>query len=184
MRGRNVLASASFGAPGTRPKAPPRFQIWRPGENRGDFGVTILTPEAADRVIAAYLARGNLLPIDIEHGTNPRANPNYDPAKPPPGGGYLALQRVDTDRGPAIWADPVRWSDYARAQIEGGERCYISPDWDNDPETKQPLRINKVSLVMNPGTYGMPLLASRDAAAPAFTRVVVRDPRFPNISIL
>jgi phage I-like protein len=182
MKGINLVASAALELPTDGPRrAPTAFPIWRPGPNRGDFGVTNVTPRAARRVLAAYQARGNFLAIDIEHNTNRKANPKYDPSNPPRGGGYLAIALRETLEGLWVWADPVRWSDYARAQIEGGERCYISPDWDNDPTTGEPIEIKRVSLVMEPGTYGIPLLASRAACAPA--RPITLLPRIDRIRL-
>lgn len=156
----HASAAAGIRLAGAR-VAPSRFRIWRAGDNPGDYGSCRFTARAAVAVMAAYEARGgNLLPIDIEHNTNPKANPDLDPSDPPRTGGYAGLRLVETAEGPELWADPVRWSDFARAQIEGGERGYISPDWALDADTREPLRLNKVSLVMEPATYGINLLAS------------------------
>lgn len=138
-------------------KAPESIVLWTPGLVRGDFPTNIWDGEAARAVMAAYTERGNPIPIDIEHGTNPTANPQYDPAKPPPGGGYSGLE---LDASGALVLRPIRWSDYARAEIESGSRCAVSPDWDYDPATGRPTRLKKVSLVQNPGTYGIGLVAS------------------------
>lgn len=162
----HLRASAGSGIRLASPRvAPLSFRIWRAGDNPGDYGSCRFTARAAASVMAAYEARGgNLLPIDIEHNTNPKANPALDPSAPPRTGGYTGLRLVDTDAGPELWADPVRWSDFARAQIEGGERGYISPDWALDGDTREPIRLNKISLVMEPATYGINLLASASAA--------------------
>ncbi|KYG11418.1 hypothetical protein BE21_57550 [Sorangium cellulosum] len=173
MRTKGVNITAAAGGleiPNGPIKAPERFRLWKAGSNPGDYGDSILTDAAADRVIAEYLRRGNPIAIDIEHNTNPQRNPDYDPANPPRTGGYLALEKVQTPDGPEIWCSSVRWSDYARQQIESGERCCISPDWDIDPETREPLRLHKVSLVLEPGTWGIGLLASK-AARPTEKRM-------------
>lgn len=146
-----------------RGKAPERIRIWRAGSNPGDYGACNLTPAAAAAVMADFTARGNAGAIDVEHGTNRQANPDYDPATPPPGGGYYVLDVVDTADGPELWAS-VRWSDYAVSQIESGERCYVSPDWLMSQDTREPSRLNKLSLVQEPGTYGINMLASRASA--------------------
>jgi hypothetical protein len=109
--------------------------------------------------MADFTARGNAGAIDVEHATNPQANPSYDPSLPPPGGGYYVLDLVDGE----LWA-AVRWSDYAIAQIESGSRCYVSPDWLMSSDTREPTRLNKLSLVQEPGTYGINMLASRATA--------------------
>jgi phage I-like protein len=140
--------------------APTRVRMWEPGQIVGDFGVNVWDAAAGAEVIAAYEARGNPVPIDIEHNTNKKANPGYDPNRPPVGGGYLLLK---LDSAGALWLDPIRWSDYARREIESGSRDAVSPDWDFDPVSGRPVRLNKVSLVQNPGTYGIGLLASARA---------------------
>ena len=146
-----------------RGKAPERFRIWRAGANVGDYGACNFTPAAAAAVMADFTARGNAGAIDVEHATNPKANPSYDPASPPPGGGYYVLDLVDSDDGPELWAS-VRWSDYVVAQIESGQRCYVSPDWLMSTDTREPSKLNKLSLVQEPGTFGINMLASRASA--------------------
>jgi hypothetical protein len=109
--------------------------------------------------------------IDIEHGLNPTANPKYDPNHPPITGGYFDLELGGSPDAPELWIKP-RWSDCGREapvpgmvccathQITSGQREYLSPDWDLDPETREPIRLNRVSLVGEPGTYGISMLAS------------------------
>jgi hypothetical protein len=142
-------------------KAPERVCLWEPGLVRGDFGENVWDAVAAEEVMQNFFARGNPLPIDVEHGTNPKANPKLDLNNPPKGGGY-ALLEVDA-RG-ALWAVDIAWSDYARAEIESGSRRAISPDWQYDPTSKRPVRLNKISLVQNPGTHGIGLMASASGA--------------------
>ena len=141
-------------------KAPASVLLWEPGLVVGDFGENVWDAKAAADVMANYVARGNPVPIDVEHNSNPEANPKLDPNNPPKGGGY-ALLKLDS-RG-ALWCDPIRWSDYARSEIESGSRNAISPDWDYDPATKRPVRLKRVSLVQNPGTYSIGLMASARA---------------------
>lgn len=172
MTRRNLTASIRLTA--SVGPAPARFRIWRAGSNPGDYGDLEFTPSAAARVMAAYEQRGNALIMDIEHALNPQVNPTLDPADPPPTAGYLALELVDTEAGPELWGVP-RWSDCgrdapvpdevccARHQIESGQRCYVSPDWQIDMETREPIALNRVSLVAEPATWGVNLLASRAA---------------------
>lgn len=158
--------------------APPtRFRIWRAGNNPGDFGDNVLTASAAAAVVAEYKRRGHALAIDYQHATNVRENPDYDPAAPPPMAGYAEIRVVQTGAGVELWADPVRWSDCQRPhaapgavccgkhQIVTGQRAYISPDWNLDPGTREPLSINRLSLVAEPGTYGINMLAARAGAS-------------------
>lgn len=158
-----VVGARAAAVPTATGKAPDRFRIWRAGANPGDYGECNFTAAAAAAVMADFSKRGNAGAIDVEHATNSLANPKYDPANPPPGGGYYSLELVDTKAGPELWASSVRWSEYARAQIETGSRCYVSPDWLMSQDTREPYLLNKLSLVMEPGTYGINLLASAGA---------------------
>jgi hypothetical protein len=159
------------------PAPPTRFRIWHAGNNPGDYGDNVLTAAAAARVLAEYQKRGHALAIDVQHATNPESNPGYDPADPPPMAGYAEIRVVRTAAGAEVWATDVRWSDCGRPhpeagkvccgkhQIASGQRRYISPDWNLDPETREPISINRLSLVAEPGTYGINMLAARAGAA-------------------
>lgn len=142
------------------PKAPDRYCLWRPGLIKGDFGLCRWDAEAAQQVMAAYEQRGNPVPIDVQHNSNPHCNPNLDRNNPPKGGGYAWLKLVETPAGPELWLDPIKWSDYAVQEIESGSRRAISPEWQFDPKTDRPTEITAISLVQNPGTHGIGLMAS------------------------
>lgn len=171
---RNLIASVALFGGDAAPEPPRRVRIWRPGENPGDYGVIVFSARAAAAIMEDYRRRGTLLAIDIEHNQNPTANPCLDPNSPPVTGGYCALELVETSAGPELWMLPD-WSDCgaphaqpgvvccAAHQIRSKQRRYISPDWWVDPETNEPLRLNRISLVSEPATYGINLLASRAA---------------------
>ena len=173
-RERTLTASICLTAGVALGAAPSRFRIWRAGSNPGDYGDLFYTPAANASVMGEYMRRGNALIIDIEHALNPTVNPALDPANPPQTGGYLALESVEGQDGPELWAVP-RWGYCgrdapvpekvccARHQIESGQRCYVSPDWDIDTETREPIRLKRVSLVAEPATFGINLLASASA---------------------
>lgn len=124
--------------------------------------------------MAAQAARGVSMLIDVEHNRNAGVNPNPDPNRPPVTGGYLDVEVVGPSTAPELWGVP-RWSDCgapcaqpgivccATHQIASGQRLYVSPDWDLDSETREPIRLNRVSLVGEPGTYGISMLASAGA---------------------
>lgn len=154
-------------------KAPTRFRLWKPGNNPGDYGDNVVTAASIERVLADFGTRGQALAIDIQHATNAKENPKLDLSKPPVMGGYAELKAVKTAAGTELWADPVRWSDCQRPhaapgavccgkhQIESGQRRYASPDWYLDPDTREPIKINRISLVAEAGTYGINMLAGR-----------------------
>lgn len=170
---RNVTASLSLCSDGPR-KAPAKVRLWKSGNNPGDYGDCFVTPASVARVMNDYLKRGVSKIIDVEHGLNSVVNPKIDPNNPPVTGGYFDLEVQGPEEAPELWIAP-RWSDCgrdapvpgivccAKHQIESGQREYISPDWDLDSETKEPLRLNRVSLVGEPGTYGISMLASASA---------------------
>lgn len=170
---------ASLGAAGIG-QAPERARVWRSGPNPWDGGVVNLTPKAARAVLDEFLRRGNPLSMDIEHGISlaeqqARAEGKVAPETPLVTAGYCTLELVGPDDAPELWF-VARWSDCGRPfpepekvccakhQIESGQRCEISPDWDGDPETGEQIRINRISLVLDGATHGISLLASRAAA--------------------
>jgi hypothetical protein len=172
----NITASASIAlcAEG-QPRVPPaRFRVWKAGSNPGDYGDLNFTPAAAARVMAWQASRGVEAVIDIEHNRNRRINPNFDPNEPPVTGGYERLELAGPPEAPELWCVP-RWSDCGgeaaepgtvccgKHQITSGQRVYASPDFDLDPVTREPTRVIRVSLVGDPGTYGISMLASASA---------------------
>jgi hypothetical protein len=165
--------------------APSRVRLWSPGINPWDGEPQInLTRAAAERVIAAFSARGaNPLSMDFEHAISlaeaaQRRAPNATPVEPEPLAGYCMLELVETPEGPAIDFLP-RWSDCgrdapvpeviccAKHQIESGQRAEFSPDWVGDETTGEPIRVNRISLVGDGAMHGIGLLASRASAAQA-----------------
>jgi hypothetical protein len=175
-RARRRFAASVFGAGAIGP-APERVRLWNPGPNPWDGGIPInLTPAAVDRVMGEFLRRGNPLSMDFQHEISlAEAQGKLAPDgtdELPMGAGYCLLERVDTPEGPAI-DFLARWSDCGREapvagkvccakhQIESGQRCEFSPDWDSDPTTGEPLRVNRISLVQDGAMHGIGLLASR-----------------------
>jgi len=170
----DALAAADRDSAGRIPltggEVPTRFRIWRAGANPGDYGDCNVTPRALAAILAEQKARGTAIAIDIQHATNAKVNPAYDPANPPPIAGHAMLASENGD----LWADPVRWTDCGRPfaapgavccgkhQIETGQRPYVSPDWRLDKRTKEPVSLVRLSLVAEPGTYHVSMLAAAD----------------------
>jgi len=168
-------------------------RLWRAGANPWDGGVINLTPEAAQRVMAEYTRRGNPLSMDIEHAITlaerKAAAQGKEHVEDPPiqSAGYCALELVETPDGPEIWFLP-RWSDCgrdapvpgevccAKHQIESGQRDQVSPDWDADASTGEPIRINRISLVLDGATHGIGLLAARAAMRRTASMAMDEDP--------
>ena len=173
--------------------APSRVRLWRAGENPWDGGIINLTPQAAQRVIAEYERRGNPISMDIEHAItlaerNAAAQgKEHVEGAPLQSAGYSELELQGPPDAPEIWFLP-RWSDCgrdasvpgevccAKHQLESGQRCQFSPDWDGDPNTGEPIRINRISLVLDGATHGIGLLASRAAIRRTASMAMEQDP--------
>lgn len=137
-----------------KPGEPPReLQLWCLGENSTDYGIHLWTERSVSEVLGRYEARGNLIPIDIEHSCSEDLNPSPD--APPVTGGYARLEI--RDGAPWVVFD---WSAPAVEQIRTRQRLYLSPEYIVDNETKEIVGLLRVSLVSNPGTHYARMLAS------------------------
>jgi|GEM_PF-5981527 len=130
---------------------PAEIQLWNSGQNSTDYGVHIWDDRSRKEVMDRYLARGNPLLIDIEHAGTTLKN-----GEPAPTGGYAKLEL----RNGAPWL-VFSWSDFARQQIESGERRFLSPEYDVDKDTGEITALYRVSLVGDPGTHSARVLATR-----------------------
>jgi len=144
------------------PASPPReVQLWDVGENPTDYGVHLWTERSAREVMAAYVARGNPLQIDVEHNAaDPPPAGAPPPKEPPVTGGYARLEL----RGGAPWL-VFDWSAFAVGQIETRQRLFLSPEYDVDRTTSEIVRLVRVSLVADPGTHHARMLARIAATA-------------------
>lgn len=140
-------------------KAPTTFRIWHAGVNETSKGPINFTPEAAQSVMSEFAKVGNKLAIDLEHASNPKANPNLNLSDPPDMGGYFELKIVPSAQGPELWATGVEWSDVGTYQIESGQRRYFSPDCIVDLKTREPTMLNRLALCAEPATYGLQLFS-------------------------
>lgn len=145
----------------TNRKAPTSFRIWKAGINQTSKGPINFTPEAAKVVMAEFTKVGNKLTIDLEHASNPKANPNLNLSDPPDMGGYFGVKLVQSQQGPELWAVDVEWSDVGTYQIESGQRRYFSPDCIVDLKTNEPTTLNRIALCAEPATYGLQLFSKQ-----------------------
>lgn len=135
---------------------PAEMQLWNAGDNPTDYGVHRWTDRSIREVWGIYAARGNPLPVDIEHKIG-----NADPDElAPQTGGYAKLEL----RGGVPWV-VFDWSAVAVEQITTGQRRFLSPDYDVDRQTGEIIRLARVALVADPGTHRARMLASRIAAS-------------------
>lgn len=137
--------------------APREAQLWNAGDNPTDYGVHVWSSRSVREVLARYRERGNPILIDVEH--NGAQLPDGEPAVT---GGYARLEV----RAGAPWL-VFEWSDYGRAQIESGQRRYLSAEYDVDKSTGEILALYRVSLVADPGTHHARVLAGRGDTMPA-----------------
>lgn len=136
-------------------QAPKEFKLWSAGENPTDYGVHIWNERSCQEVMAQYEMRGNLLGLDIEHSGSGDSPMREDPNRPT--AGYCQLEIRNGE--PWIVFD---WSTNAVEQIESGQRRYLSPEYCTDPDTKEIIGLERVSLVHEPGTWGIKLLCSKN----------------------
>lgn len=130
---------------------PAELQLWNYGPNPTDYGVHIWNDRSIAEVSQTYAARGNPLPVDIEHKIATK-----DPSTPAPEtGGYAKLEI--RDGVPWVVFD---WSEVAVEQIRTGQRRFLSPDYDVDKATGEIVRLWRVALVADPGTHHARTLAS------------------------
>lgn len=135
--------------------APKEFKLWSAGENPTDYGMHLWTENSAKVVFDQYNQRGNLLGLDVEHTGSSDSEMKDDPTRPTAGYCSLEIRKGE----PWIIFD---WSDYAVEQIESGQRRYLSPEYYTDPDTKEIIGLERVSLVHEPGTWGIKLLCSKN----------------------
>lgn len=134
------------------PREPPReIQLWSAGDNPTDYGVHRWTERSLAEVCGRYNERGNPLLIDIEHNGAKLA----DSDEPTTTGGYA---RLEIRRGEP-WLT-FEWSDFGAAQIQSGQRRFLSPEYDVDPDTGEITALYRVSLVADPGTHRARMLAA------------------------
>lgn len=149
VRTRLALVRATADVPAR--VAPKEIQLWDVGPNPTDYGVHVWNERSVREATAEYEARGNPLLIDVEH-----LGPVLKDGTVPPTGGYARLEI----RSGAPWL-VFEWSDFGRAQVESGERRYLSPEYFVDKATGEIIGIKCVSLVGSPGTHRARVLAAK-----------------------
>lgn len=132
-------------------RAPDEIQLWDVGANPTDYGVHMWTAKSASLVAAEYETRGNPFSIDVEHTGSTLEN-----GQPAPTAGYARLEI----RAGAPWL-VFSWSAYGRAQIETGERLFLSPEYAVNKATGEIVGLDRVSLVASPGTHRARVLAAK-----------------------
>lgn len=133
---------------------PAEIQLWRAGDNPTDYGVHRWTERSAREVMARYAERGNPILIDVEH------NGAVVGGAPAATGGYAALQL----RNGEPWLS-FSWSAYGAEQVATGQRRFLSPEYDIDPDTNEIVALYRVSLVADPATHNARVLASAKETA-------------------
>jgi len=117
-----------------------------------------MTPQVAQRLIAAASARRTDYSFDYEHQVL-RAQENGKPA--PAAGWFKALEL----REDGLWATGIEWTPAARQMIEAGEYRYTSPLFSYDKKTGEVELILNVALTNTPALDGMNAVAASALAA-------------------
>ena len=137
-------------------RAPTAFRIWKAGDNPTSKGMARFTEYSAQLVMGDFLARGNLLSIDIDHMS-------LDPNAPPQNHGAAGWHSLQVRPGPELWAVGVQWVDWVQAGLEKDppEWRYFSPAFDVDKATREVILYLNTALTNNPATWHVTQLASR-----------------------
>lgn len=106
------------------PVAPLVLRLFRYGENASEKGVFVFNEVSAESVIAEYLAHGKALCFDYNHGMA-YDNPTHEQAVA--AGEFTPGVVLDEAGKPELWAVDVKWTERARAFIEGHEYKFFSP---------------------------------------------------------
>lgn len=104
-----------------------------------------LTPQAAQRIIAANATRAADIPFDYEH-----ALLGDGPAPASGWGDPRSLRYVADGEEPGLYCQ-VKWNDRAAQLIGADEYRYLSPVFPYDPQTGEPLDLLHVALTNFPG---------------------------------
>jgi phage I-like protein len=144
-------------------EAPSAFRILKAGVNTSEKGEFIFDAAAAERVMAAYSAKGlDKIQIDYEHQS----------MVPPPGGGPAHKPAAGwfkpEVRGGELWATAVAWTAAALAmvapQVGAPEYRYFSPILFFDQDTRQVTGLKNLALTNDPALDSLtPLAAASNA---------------------
>lgn len=160
-----LIFGASLALPLGPDNEPPReFLVWPYGATRfrwadGEEHEIELTPERAQRLVAAFERTGRQLAVDYNH-----ASLNSVDADEARAAGWFDLELRDD----GLWAVNVTWTEQAAAYLRAREYRYTSPTWAEDDSG--PTELLNLALTINPATLGaLPLVASltRHLTAPA-----------------
>lgn len=150
--------------PGDGKEAPTAFRILRSGVNTSEKGEFVFDEAAAERVMAAYAAKGlDKIQIDYEHQSMV-APPGGGPAHKPAAGWFKPEVR-----GGELWATAVAWTAAALAmvapQMGAPEYRYFSPILFFDQDTRQVTGLKNLALTNDPALDSLtPLAAASNSA--------------------
>jgi phage I-like protein len=136
-------------------KLPTEFRIFKRGVNSTEKGDFVFDETAAKSVMASREKWGVDCMIDLEHGSievEPgAADPNARDAR-----GWCRLEL----RNGELWATQVSWTPDGAARLRARTQRYVSPVFENDPDTKQILRVVNVAITALPATRNAPALVA------------------------
>jgi phage I-like protein len=157
------VALSVVALPGDGKEPPTAFRILKAGVNTSEKGEFIFDQAAAERVMAAYTAKGlDKLQIDYEHQS----------MVPPPGGGPAHKPAAGwfkpEVRGGELWATGVAWTAAALAMVAPAagapEYRYFSPILFFDQDTRQVTGLKNLALTNDPALDSLtPLAAASNA---------------------
>jgi len=114
-------------------------------------GPWLLDEIAATALIQRVNQRNNKIVIDYEHQTL-KAAENGQPA---PASGWIEPNSLSWSAGKGLFVSNPKWTDKAKAFIDGEEYKYLSPVFSYDKTTGRVLDLLHVALTNNPAIDGM-----------------------------
>lgn len=134
---------------------PTEFRIFAAGENATSKGTFVFDDQAAEAVMAAYMAHGIDVMLDLEHLSleSPQDSRNFDPDAR----GWAKLEL----RNGELWAVNVTWTPDGVQRLTSKTQRYISPAFLFDPDTGRISELLNIAITGNPATHNLePLVAA------------------------
>lgn len=154
-----LLHALAVALTATTREPPTAFRIFRSGEVVSTKGIVLFDEEAAQLVMAEYLAHGIDIPIDWDHAMVDPDSPRADRRA----AGWFKLEVRDGE----LWAVDVRWTAEAEKALRAGEWRFTSPAFLYDEESGRVLQLVNVAICNLPATRQLDALvaANKDVGA-------------------
>lgn len=140
-----------------------------------NFGF-VIDQAAADAILAAFLAHGVDLPIDLDHQTV--GGPYASPDGSAPAMGWI--KELEIVAGEGIFAR-VAWTARGKAHIEAGEYRYVSPVLLLREQDRAVRQLHSVALTNKPAIVGIRAIVQKEELIMASEDIFERSRWFLNL---